>query len=218
MPEDTYDYIVVGAGTAGCLLANRLSADPSARVLLLEAGGKDNYHWIHIPVGYLYLMGNPRTDWGFKTAAEPGLNGRSLNYPRGARARRLLLHQRHDLHARPGARLRPVAADGQSRLGLGRRAALLQEAPGPVGAGARRLRRAFALQPRRRVAHRARRASAGRSSTPSARPRPRPASPRSTTSTAATTRAAATSTSTRRPACAGTPRRASCGRCCTGAT
>ena len=83
MAADTYDYIIVGAGTAGCLLANRLSADPNARVLLLEAGGKDNYHWIHIPVGYLYLMGNPRTDWGFKTAEEPGLNGRSLNYPRG---------------------------------------------------------------------------------------------------------------------------------------
>ncbi|HET7156182.1 MAG TPA: GMC family oxidoreductase N-terminal domain-containing protein, partial [Hyphomicrobiaceae bacterium] len=83
MPSDIYDYIIVGAGTAGCLLANRLSADPKARVLLLEAGGRDNYHWIHIPVGYLYLMGNPRADWGFKTAGEPGLNGRSLNYPRG---------------------------------------------------------------------------------------------------------------------------------------
>jgi choline dehydrogenase-like flavoprotein len=83
MSADTYDYIIVGAGTAGCLLANRLSADASARVLLLEAGGRDNYHWIHIPVGYLYLMGNPRADWCFKTAEEPGLNGRSLNYPRG---------------------------------------------------------------------------------------------------------------------------------------
>ncbi len=81
--HEPYDYIIVGAGTAGCLLANRLSADPGMRVLLLEAGGKDNYHWIHIPVGYLYLMGNPRTDWGYSTAAEPGLNGRSLNYPRG---------------------------------------------------------------------------------------------------------------------------------------
>jgi len=83
MPSGTYDYIIVGGGTAGCLLANRLSADPRRRVLLLEAGGKDDYRWIHIPVGYLYLMGNPRTDWCFKTAAEPGLNGRSLAYPRG---------------------------------------------------------------------------------------------------------------------------------------
>jgi choline dehydrogenase len=83
MTSHSYDYVVVGAGTAGCLLANRLSADPKARVLLLEAGGKDNYHWIHIPVGYLYLMGNPRTDWGFQTAVEAGLNGRSLAYPRG---------------------------------------------------------------------------------------------------------------------------------------
>jgi choline dehydrogenase-like flavoprotein len=83
MSAETYDYIIVGAGTAGCLLANRLSADAGARVLLLEAGGKDNYRWIHIPVGYLYLMGNPRADWCFKTAAEPGLNGRSLAYPRG---------------------------------------------------------------------------------------------------------------------------------------
>jgi len=78
-----FDFIVVGAGTAGCLLANRLSAEAGTRVALLEAGGKDNYHWIHIPVGYLYLMGNPRTDWGYRTAAEPGLNGRSLAYPRG---------------------------------------------------------------------------------------------------------------------------------------
>ena len=80
---EDYDYIIVGAGTAGCLLANRLSADPNVRVLLLEAGGKDDYIWIHIPVGYLYCHGNPRVDWGFKTAEEEGLNGRSLNYPRG---------------------------------------------------------------------------------------------------------------------------------------
>ncbi|WP_088345878.1 MULTISPECIES: GMC family oxidoreductase N-terminal domain-containing protein [Rhodomicrobium] len=78
-----FDYIVVGAGSAGCVLANRLSADPRNRVLLLEAGGSDNYFWIHVPVGYLYCMGNPRTDWGFKTEPVPGLNGRALNYPRG---------------------------------------------------------------------------------------------------------------------------------------
>ncbi|PTV96331.1 choline dehydrogenase-like flavoprotein [Rhodobacter aestuarii] len=80
---ETYDFIVVGAGSAGCVLANRLSTDPKNRVLLLEAGGRDNYHWVHIPVGYLYCIGNPRTDWGFATQPEPGLNGRSLLYPRG---------------------------------------------------------------------------------------------------------------------------------------
>jgi choline dehydrogenase len=78
-----FDYVIVGAGSAGCVLANRLSADPTKRVLLLEAGGSDNYHWIHIPVGYLYLMGNPRADWGYRTADDTGLNGRALNYPRG---------------------------------------------------------------------------------------------------------------------------------------
>src|SRR5690606_29556161 len=78
-----FDYVVVGAGTAGCLLANRLSADPDARVLLLEAGGDDRYLWIHIPVGYLYCIGNPRTDWLYRTEPEPGLGGRSIGYPRG---------------------------------------------------------------------------------------------------------------------------------------
>ncbi|MBM3539112.1 MAG: choline dehydrogenase [Alphaproteobacteria bacterium] len=78
-----FDYVIVGAGSAGCVLANRLSADPNVRVLLLEAGGRDNHIWIHIPIGYLYTQNNPRTDWCFKTEAEPGLNGRALNYPRG---------------------------------------------------------------------------------------------------------------------------------------
>ena len=78
-----FDYIIIGAGSAGCVLANRLSDDPSNRVLLLEAGGKDNYIWVKIPVGYLYCIGNPRTDWMMKTEAEAGLNGRSLVYPRG---------------------------------------------------------------------------------------------------------------------------------------
>ncbi|MCV0425259.1 MAG: GMC family oxidoreductase N-terminal domain-containing protein [Roseibium sp.] len=78
-----WDYVIVGAGTAGCVLANRLSEDPNVKVLLLEAGKKDNYIWIHIPVGYLHCIGNPRVDWGFKTAADPGLNGRELIYPRG---------------------------------------------------------------------------------------------------------------------------------------
>ena len=83
MSDLTFDYIIVGAGTAGCLLANRLSADPSKRVLLLEAGGNDNYHWIHIPVGYLYCIGNARTDWLYQTQPDAGLNGRALRYPRG---------------------------------------------------------------------------------------------------------------------------------------
>lgn len=78
-----YDYIIIGAGTAGCVLANRLTRDPAIKVLLIEAGGKDDYVWIHIPVGYLYCINNPRTDWLYKTEAEPGLHGRSLGYPRG---------------------------------------------------------------------------------------------------------------------------------------
>ncbi len=81
--QPSYDYVIVGAGTAGCLLANRLSADRGRRVLLIEAGGTDDYLWIHVPVGYLYCIGNPRTDWLYFTEPDPGLNGRRLRYPRG---------------------------------------------------------------------------------------------------------------------------------------
>jgi len=81
--EGDFNYIVVGAGTAGCIVANRLSADPAKRVLILEAGGRDNWIWFHIPVGYLFAIGNPRSDWMFKTEPEAGLNGRALAYPRG---------------------------------------------------------------------------------------------------------------------------------------
>ncbi|WP_399679079.1 GMC family oxidoreductase [Xenophilus sp.] len=83
MSDTTFDYIVIGAGTAGALMANRLSADKGRRVLLIEAGRKDDYHWIHIPVGYLYCIGNPRTDWLYQTEPDAGLNGRVLRYPRG---------------------------------------------------------------------------------------------------------------------------------------
>jgi choline dehydrogenase len=82
-PVKTYDYIIIGAGSAGCMLAKRLTENPAKRVLLIEAGKNDNYIWIHVPVGYLYCIDNPRADWCFKTTTEPGLNGRSLLYPRG---------------------------------------------------------------------------------------------------------------------------------------
>ncbi|HLA73477.1 MAG TPA: GMC family oxidoreductase N-terminal domain-containing protein [Steroidobacteraceae bacterium] len=83
MSDPNYDFVIIGAGTAGCLLANRLSANPAHRVLLVEAGGPDSYPWIHIPVGYLRCIGNPRTDWCYRTEPEPALGGRELLYPRG---------------------------------------------------------------------------------------------------------------------------------------
>ena len=81
--DASFDFVIVGGGTAGCLLANRLSADPDVSVLLIEAGGSDRRFWINVPVGYLYNMGNPAVDWCYRTESDPGLNGRSLAYPRG---------------------------------------------------------------------------------------------------------------------------------------
>ena len=126
--EGEYDTIIVGAGSAGCVLANRLSADPGNRVLLLEAGGRDNWIWYHVPVGYLFAIGNPRSDWMFQTEAVPGLNGRSLNYPRGkviggSSSINAMIYMRGQ-----AAGLRPLAAAWPQRLGLERRAADLQAA------------------------------------------------------------------------------------------
>src|SRR5215211_1720936 len=129
--DGEYDYIIVGAGSSGCLLANRLSADADKRVLVLEAGGRDNWIWYHIPVGYLFSIGNPRSDWMYRTLPEEGLNGRSLPYPRGkviggSSAINAMLH------ARPGPRLRSLAPARPFGLGMGRRAAVLQAARGPL--------------------------------------------------------------------------------------
>src|SRR6202162_2719340 len=144
--EGDFDYIVVGAGTAGCIVANRLSADPKNRVLILEAGGNDNWIWFHIPVGYLFAIGNPRSDWMFRTEPEPGLNGRSLAYPRGkviggSSAINAMISMRGQAaghaHWRPRAR---AAAGGSRRRGCpGRSWTRSATPPNRWGSGASRI-------------------------------------------------------------------------------
>ena len=200
--EGDFDYIVVGAGTAGCIMANRLSADPNKRVLMLEAGGKDNWIWFHIPVGYLFAIGNPRSDWMFKTeaGARPERPRARLSARQGDR--RLVGDQRHDLDARTGGRLRPLAAAWTCRLGLGRCA-------GRRSCGWRIISSATASITASAAAGASRRRGCrGKSSTRSATPPSRWAFERFPTSTPATTKASAIFTSTRSAAGAGLRRAA----------
>ena len=196
-------YIVVGAGSAGCLLANRLSGDARNRVLLIEAGGKDNWIWFHIPVGYLYAIGNPRADWLFKTAAEPGLDGRAIAYPRGR-----VLGGCSAINGMIYMRGQAADYDGWRQLGLAGWAwddvlpYFLRHEDYFGGA----------IRPARRGRRMARRAAAHRLGHPRRRARraaSRSASPRSTTSIAATTRARTISRSTSGAGGAGARRRRS---------
>ena len=210
--EGDYDYIIVGAGSAGCVLANRLSADPDNRVLLLEAGGKDNWIWFHIPVGYLFAIGNPRADWMFKTEPEEGLNGRSLNYPRGK-----VIGGSSAINAM--IYMRGQAADydhwrqlGLTGWGLDDVLPFFKQARAPFS------RRRRSSRDRRRIARSRRRACAGTFSTRSARRPSRPASSAWRISTPATTRARASSTSISGAGGAGRRRAGFSSRCSSGRT
>ena len=202
-----FDYIIVGAGTAGCLLANRLSADPGKRVLLVEAGGSDRHPWIHIPVGYLYCIGNPRTDWCYQTEPDAGLNGRTLRYPRGkalggCSSINGMIYMRG--HRRDYARWAELSGDD----GWSWDAVLpyFKRHEDHYMGASRMARR------RRRMAHRTPAAALGHPGRLGAGRPCRPACRPATTSTAATTKASATSRSTRRAAGAGTRPRPSCAR------
>ena len=199
---ETYDFIIVGAGSAGCVLANRLSRDPGARVLVVEAGGRDNWIWFHIPVGYLYAIGNPRADWMFKTAPVPNLGGRSIAYPRGrvvggSSAINAMIYMRGQAR-----RLRRLAPARPCRLGLGRCAALFHPPGGPSrrpsDLAAWRGRRMAGRAPAHLLAD-PRRGARGRGRDRHCR--------KSTTSIAATTKARAISRSTSAAGGAGARRR-----------
>jgi choline dehydrogenase len=117
MSSQTYDFIVVGAGSAGCVLANRLSEDGRHSVLLLEAGPADRYLWIHIPIGYAKTMFHPVYNWGFYTDPDPHMNNRKIYWPRGRGLGGSSVDQRPDLRARPGRGLRRLGAAGNAGWG-----------------------------------------------------------------------------------------------------
>ena len=215
MSETRYDYIVCGRRHGGCLLANRLSADKRKRVLLVEAGGNDDYLWVHVPVGYLYCIGNPRTDWLYATDPDPGLNGRSLSYPRGKVLSGGCSSINGMIYMRGQARLRPLGRARQPGLELGRvPAAFPNTRTSAKGADAFHAAPGFDASGERpggewRVEKQRLRWEILDAFAQAAQQ----AGIRSATiSTAATTKAWATSRSTSAPACAGTRPRPSCVR------
>ena len=131
------DYVIIGAGSAGCVLANRLSEDPGTKVVLIEAGGRDWNPYIHVPAGFMKMLDHPTLTWGYHAEPDPGTAGRAILYPRGRVLGGSSLDQRADLHPRPARGFRPLGAARQSRLGLGRSPALLPKGRELGGRGER---------------------------------------------------------------------------------